>query len=37
MSIDSEGTKEGCKVQTTIRPLSGVTLVTVLYAAACAD
>ena len=34
--IDSEGARPGCKVQTTIRPLSGTTHVSVLYGAACA-
>ena len=34
--IDSEGAKPGCRVQTTIRPLSGTTHVSVLIDAACA-
>lgn len=34
--IDSEGARAGCRVQTTIRPLSGTTHVSILYAAACA-
>jgi hypothetical protein len=33
--IDSVGEAAGCKVQTTIQPLSGTTLVTVLYGAGC--
>ena len=35
--IDSVGTAPACRVQTTIRPLSGTTLVSVRYAAGCLD
>lgn len=35
--IDSVGEAPGCAVQTTIRPLSGTTRVTILFGAACAD
>jgi hypothetical protein len=33
--LDSTGTSSGCLVQTTLTPLSGTTLMTVLYGAAC--
>jgi hypothetical protein len=33
--LDSTGTSSGCKAQTTLTPLSGTTLMTVLYGAAC--
>lgn len=33
--VDSVGLDPSCRVQTTIRPLSGVVMITVLYGAAC--
>jgi hypothetical protein len=33
--VDSVGLEAACRVQTTIRPLSGVVMMTVLYGAAC--
>jgi hypothetical protein len=33
--LDSSGSPDGCKVQTTITPLSGTTLMTVQYGAVC--
>lgn len=33
--VDSVGLDPACRVQTTIRPLSGVVMITVLYGAAC--
>ena len=35
--IDSVGATTACRVQTTIRPLSGTTLVSVRYGAGCLD
>jgi hypothetical protein len=33
--FDSTGTPDGCRVQTTVKPLSGTTLMTVRFGAAC--
>jgi hypothetical protein len=33
--LDSTGTSSGCRVQTTLTPLSGTTLMTVLFGADC--
>jgi hypothetical protein len=33
--LDSTGTWEGCRVQTTVTPQSGTTLMTILYGADC--
>ena len=33
--LDSIGTDPACRVQTTVRPLGGTTMITVLYGAAC--
>jgi hypothetical protein len=33
--VDSVGRDPACRVQTTIRPLSGLVMITVLYGAAC--
>jgi hypothetical protein len=33
--LDSTGTSSGCRVQTTLTPLSGTTLMTVMYGAGC--
>lgn len=33
--VDSVGRDPACRIQTTVRPLGGVTMITVLYGAAC--
>jgi hypothetical protein len=33
--LDSTGTASGCRAQTTLTPLSGTTLMTVLFGADC--
>jgi hypothetical protein len=33
--LESAGTVAGCKVQATVAPLGGLTIVTILYGAAC--
>ena len=33
--LDSTGAAAGCRVQTTLTPQSGTTLVTILFGAAC--